>query len=122
MVRMWSLSDRLGMAAERSVLPARSPYPLIQPWTWVTPGLHRHQRVGHGAAGVVVAVDAELRARALPHVRHRLPDVVGQGAAVRVAQHQRFGPRFLGRGEDGEGEVRVAPVAVEEVLGVEEDA
>ena len=59
---------------------------------------------------------------ALPHVRHRLPDVVGQGAAVRVAQHQRLGPCFLGRGEDGQGEVRIAPVAVEEVLGVEEDA
>ncbi|CAB4830834.1 unannotated protein [freshwater metagenome] len=37
MVRTLSFKERSGIAAERSVLPARSPYPLIQPWTWVTP-------------------------------------------------------------------------------------
>ncbi len=85
------------------------------------PGLHGDQRVGHCAAGVVVAVDAELRARALPHVGDGLPDVVGQRATVGVAQHQRLGAGLLRRCQDRQGEVRVAAVAVEEVLRIEED-
>ena len=42
------------------------------------PGLDGHQRVGHRAAGVVVAVDAQLRAGVGPHVGHGVADVVGQ--------------------------------------------
>ena len=58
---------------------------------------------------------------ALPHVCDSLPHVVGQRAAVGVAEHQRLGPRFLRGRQDREREVGVAPVAVEEVLGIEED-
>ena len=61
------------------------------------PGLHRHQRVGHGAAGVVVAVDAELRARC-GRARRPPPGPTSSGsdAAVGVAQHERLGPGLLG--------------------------
>ena len=59
---------------------------------------------------------------ARPHVGHGLAHVVGQRAAVGVAEHERLGARLLGRGQDGQREVGVAPVAVEEVLRIEEDA
>ena len=48
-------------------------------------------------------------------------DLVGQRPAVGVAQHERLGTRLLGGVEHPEGELGVAAVAVEEVLGVEED-
>ena len=110
------------MAADRSVLPGPLAVAVDAPLHLGDAGLHRHQRVGHRAAGVVVAVDAELCARALPHIGDGLPHVVGQRAAVGVAQHQRLRARFLRRRQDGQCEVGVAPVAVEEVLRIEEDA
>ena len=64
----------------------------------------------------------ELGAGAGAHFGHRPADRVGQRSAVGVAEHERLGPLLLGRRQDGKGEVRVVPVAVEEVLGVEEDA
>jgi hypothetical protein len=68
-----------------------------------------------------VAVDAELRARALPNVGDGLPHVVGQRASVGVAEHQRLCARFLRRRQHGQCEVGIASVAVEEVLRIEED-
>ena len=49
-------------------------------------GLDRRHRVGDGAAGVVLAVDAQSHPRALEHVRDDRRDAVGEHAAVGVAQ------------------------------------
>ena len=79
------------------------------------------QGVGHRAAGVVVEVDAEPGVGdGRPDLGHGLLDLVGQGAAVGVAQDEPGGPGLVGRPQHPEGELGVAAVAVEEVLGVEE--
>jgi len=84
-------------------------------------GVHRGDGVGDRAARVVVAVDAEVDADLTRGV-HDLTHPAGQHAAVGVAEHDGGRPR-VGRGlDDLEGVVGVGAVAVEEVLGVEEDA
>ena len=67
-------------------------------------------------------VPTDRRGRAPPHFGHGLLDHFGKRAAVGVTEHERLGSGFLGRREDRERELRVPAVAVEEVLGVEEDA
>ncbi len=86
-------------------------------------GPHRHtgQGVGHGAAAVVVEVHPDLGFEPVQHGGDDPFDFVGQGAPVGVAQDQGLGPRFFCGLEDPHGELRIGPVAVEEVLGVEED-
>ena len=80
-------------------------------------------RVGDGATGVVVAVDAD--GDVVADVgddggRCRL-DLVGQRTAVRVAQHDVAGAADDGGLERPQRELRVGLVAVEEVLHVDED-
>ncbi len=83
---------------------------------------HRRQRAGHRRPRVVVEVAAERRLReGRHHLGQRLLDLVGQGAAVGVAQHEPLGPCVMGGIQHRAGETRVGAVAVEEVLGVEED-
>ena len=83
-------------------------------------GGDRGQRVGDGAAGVVVGVDADPGAGRLDHVEHDVGDPVGQHAAVGVAERDDLGAG-LGGGAQHLQRVRpVGAVAVEEVLGVEE--
>ena len=88
-------------------------------------GRHRGHGVRDGQLGVVVGVDAPGDARRVavasseprtsPMIAQQL---VGEGAAVRVAQHERPGAG-LARGAQGrERVVAVGLVAVEEVLGV----
>ena len=50
-------------------------------------------RVGHSAAGVVLAVDADTDTAALPDVIDHAHDAAGQHAAVGVAQHPDAAPR-----------------------------
>ena len=70
-----------------------------------------------------MAVDAEARRRhRAANLRHGGGDVAGQGAAVRIAHDQCLGTGLLCRQEDAQGEVGVPPVAIEEVLSVEEHA
>jgi hypothetical protein len=82
------------------------------------PGLHRGQRVGHRAAGVVVAVDTQRDADPGGGADD-LGDHRGQHPAVGVAQHGGRRPGLGGRAHHFEGVVRVEPVAVEEVLAVD---
>ena len=84
--------------------------------------LDRDQRVGHRASGVVVHVDADLRLRRpRDDIVHDPRDVRRKHPAVRVAEHRSLRPRLL-RGLQHVHRVRrVAPIAVEEVLRVEED-
>ena len=81
---------------------------------------HGGQAVGHGVAGVVVTVDAEVGARdVLQHGADSALDLVGQGAAVGVAQHDPACPGGGRRLDAIQGVGGVGLVSVEEVLGVE---
>ncbi len=81
---------------------------------------HGHQRVGHGAAPVVVGVDGHPApvAQLGDHPRDDLLDQHGQHGAVGVAEHDGFGPRSGGRAQALESVVRMSPVGVEEVFRV----
>ena len=83
-------------------------------------GLDRRQRVGDGAAGVVVAVDAEPGARRREDVGDDVLHLRRQHPAVGVAEGDDLG---AGLGRDPDRLERVGAVRripVEEVLGVEE--
>ena len=84
-------------------------------------GVDRSEGVGDRAAGVVVAVDADPDAGRLHHVVDDVGDPAGQHAAVGVAQGDDIGPGVVRRPQHLERVGAVEPVAVEEVLGVEED-
>ncbi len=79
-------------------------------------------RVGHRAAGVVVAVDAEPGPRGLQDVADDVLHLGRQHAAVGVAERHDLGP---GLGRDAyrlEGVAAVRGIPVEEVLRIEEHA
>ena len=94
----------------------------MQPWTWVAPW--------RTAASELATAHPPSLWKCPPMVtdeRAGTSDTMrstssGMRAAVGVAQHERLGSRLLGGGEDRQREGGVAPVAVEEVLGVEEHA
>ena len=54
-------------------------------------GVDRGHRVGHRAAGVVVAVDADPRARGVDDVAHDVGHLRGKHAAIGVAQGDHLG-------------------------------
>ena len=83
-------------------------------------GIHGGQGVGHRATRVVLGVDAEPDTGATTYVRHHVVHAHGEHAAVGVAENPdvRAG---AGRGvEHADAVVGVVPVAVEEVLAVDE--
>ena len=83
-------------------------------------GTHGGKRIGHRVVGVVVAVNAKMAARnLLGDVPDDALDLVGQGAAVGIAQHDPPGPGVIGGLDAPEGVIRVRLVTIEEVLGVE---
>ena len=84
--------------------------------------LHSRDRVGDGAAGVVLAVDAQTHAGALLDLLDDLVHPVGQHPAVGVAHHADVSTSLEGHLEDAYAVVAIVPVAVEEVLHVDEDA
>ena len=84
--------------------------------------LDRGEGVGDGAAGVVLAVDAQAHAGALLDVLHDLVHPVREHAAVGVAEDADVGAGLERRLEDAYAVVAVVLVAVEEVFEVEEDA
>ncbi len=89
---------------------------------------HRGEGVRHRAPSIVVGVDAEPhRAEARRHQPglhrpHGLGHLPRQGPTVGVAQDQSLGPTPGRRFQRGEGVSRVRAPAVEEVLGVVDDA
>ena len=87
-----------------------------------SPGDGGH-RVGHGAAGVVVAVDADrdVATDVGDDGGGRRFDLMRQRAAVGVAEHDMAGAADHGRLEDAQGELGIGLEAVEEVLHVDED-
>ena len=83
-------------------------------------GPHRRQRIGDRVLGVVVRVDAEMRARhVLRHLGDDLAHLVRQRAAVGVAQHHPARARLVGGRRHGQRVVAVGLVAVEEMLAVD---
>ena len=86
--------------------------------------LDRRQRVGDRALGVVVAVDPEPHAVADrgQRVARRRRHLRGQRRAVRVAQRHGLGARLGGGTNTAQRVLRLGAVAVEEVLGVVDDA
>ena len=84
---------------------------------------HGRDRVRDTALGVVVGVDADhLGAEALDHRARGVSDLVRQARAVRVAQSDVLGTGLERRVEAQERVLGVVAVAVEEVLGVVDDA
>jgi hypothetical protein len=84
---------------------------------------HRGQRVRDPALGVVVRVDAERGAGQLrPHGAHRLGDLDRQRGAVGVAQRDVLRARARRGAQALDRVPRVVAPAVEEVLGVVDDA
>ena len=79
------------------------------------------QGVRDAAAGVVVAVDAQARLRCLRDAMDDVGELGGHHAAVGVAQRDHVRARLRRRADALERVPGVGPVAVEEVLGVEED-
>ena len=85
-------------------------------------GQHGGHRVGDGAAGVVVAVDADggVVAHHPLHVGHDLGHLVRQRAAIGVAEHQVARSVHDGGLDGSQRELGVVLVPVEEVLEVDE--
>ena len=84
-------------------------------------GLDRGERIRDCAAGVVVRVDAKASATAFQHRVDDVGELRGQHPAVRVTEHDHVSSGF-GRDAyrfDCVGRIRL--VAVEEMLGVDED-
>ena len=78
------------------------------------------ESVGDGATRVVLGMDAEPDAGSAPHRGHRLEHAHGQHSAVGVAQHAHVGAGRQRDVEQPHAVVGIMPVAVEEVLAVEE--
>ena len=85
-------------------------------------GLDGGQAVGDRAGGVVVAVDADAYAGADAALGDDVGEPGRQHAAVGVAQGDDVGTRLCGHPQHLERVRRIGRVAVEEVLGVEEDS
>ena len=84
------------------------------------PRLDRGQGIGNRVFGIVMGVDAEMRAGDMPRdLGYDAIDLVRQGAAVGIAQHDPARAGVVGGLQAVQGEFRVGLVAVEEMLGVE---
>ena len=81
----------------------------------------RRERVGHRELAVVVGVNADAGPERPDRVGNGLRDLARKRAAVRVAEDEPVGPRLRACLEDGERVVAIRAVAVEEVLGVDDD-
>ena len=83
--------------------------------------VHGDQRVGHGAGGVVVAVDAEPRPGRRGDRCDHVAELARHHAAVGVAERDDLRAGFGRDAHDLERVGRVGAVTVEEVLRVQED-
>ncbi len=81
---------------------------------------HAGERVRDPTTGVVVQVHPDRGVDVLDDRTDRVFDLVRERTAVGVAQHEAVGARERRSLEHPEAELGVRPVAVEEVLGIEE--
>ncbi len=131
-VRTPCLSSRFATTVSRSTLPVRSPYPFTVPWTCAAPASTAASVfataqpeslcacIPSNASPAARRVRAGARRRRAAPPRSRRP--TWEHAAVGVAQRDDLGAG-LERGLHGRARERgVVPVAVEEVLRVDDDA
>ena len=86
------------------------------------PGKHRLHGARHGQAGIVVAVNADFVPREfLADQRRDFADLPWEGAAVGIAEAEGIRPGLGRRAQHAQGVIRVFPVAIKEVLGVEDN-
>ncbi len=84
-------------------------------------GAHGGERIGDAIVGVVMDVDAEMIAGdVLDHLADDRLDLLGQRAAIGVAQHDPAGAGLVGRLGAVDGVIGIGLVAVEEMLAVEQ--
>ena len=84
-------------------------------------GAHRGERIRHRLLGVVMGMDAEMVAgHGLDHVADDGLDLMGQRAAIGVAQHHPARAGLMGGLDAGQRVIRIGLVAVEEMLAVEQ--
>ena len=112
------------MIETRLALPVRSPTPFIVPWTWRAPTSTAASVLAtpHSASLWQWMADAHPVAHGGQHRRGRLGDLRRQRRAVGVAQGDRLGARAGRRAQAVQRVAGVVAVAVEEVLGVVDDA
>jgi hypothetical protein len=77
--------------------------------------------VGHGDIGVIVAVDAEDPVKTPADLRENFSELVGERAAVGVAEAKHIRAGRLRGLQCTEGESRAGAVTVKEMFGVEDD-
>ena len=86
-------SISVGMTVVRSALPQRSPIPFSVPWIWRAPAL---TAASEFATAWPVSLCAWMPSRARREARrdlgHDRLDLVGQRAAIGVAQHAQRAP------------------------------
>ncbi len=82
--------------------------------------LHRGDRVGHCAAGVVLAMDAEATLDPRPNVSDHAGDPRREHAAVGVTHDGRLRTRLQRGSSDADRVVGIVLVPVEEVLEIHE--
>ncbi len=109
------------MTLTRSALPQRSPMPLMVPCTCVAPWATAASELATATSQSLWQWMPSSTRSCAAHRRDGGGDVVGQRAAVGVAQDDDRGAGVLGRSQRLQGVLGVVPVAVEEVLGVVED-
>ena len=84
-------------------------------------GADRGERVRHAVVGVVVNMDAKTIARDVPDdLGHDPFDLLGQRAAIGVAQHDPARAGVIGRLGADERVSRIGLVAVEEMLAIDQ--
>ena len=82
-------------------------------------GTHRRKRIGDCVLGVVMRVNAQMRAGdVLHHLFDDILDLVRQRAAIGVAQHDPARARFMRRARALQGVIAIGLEAVEEMLAI----
>ena len=84
-------------------------------------GAHRRERIGHAVVGVVMHMDAEtIAGDGLDHLGDDRLDLLGQRAAIGVAQHDPARAGLIGRFGASQRVIGIGLVAVEEMLAVDQ--
>ena len=102
------------MKPPSGVIPTRSPMPRTETSTWVAPAATRLVGVGHGAAGVVVAVEADVALHGAPDLAEEREDLARGGDAHGVGQPDAVDAELLGGPVDRQ---EVGLLGAEGVLG-----
>ena len=86
------------------------------------PRIHGSQRIGHGIAGIVMAVNAQpvTGYSGRHHLGGDAPHLGRQGATIGVTEHHPARALIQGRTQAGQGIGGIGAIAVEEMLGIQD--